>query len=60
MPYNYLLDVRLLERYADLINNSILIFDEAHNVADACCEGRSFQAKFSMLDGFCKEIQYLE
>jgi Rad3-related DNA helicase len=42
MPYNYILDIDLLERFSKMIANSILIFDEAHNVADASCEGRSY------------------
>jgi len=42
MPYNYLLDGALLERYKDIIKESILIFDEAHNVPESSCDGRSF------------------
>lgn len=41
MPYNYLLDESLVSRYSDIIKGSILIFDEAHNVPEAACEGRS-------------------
>jgi Rad3-related DNA helicase len=52
MPYNYLLDANILARHANIIENSIIIFDEAHNVADAACEGRSFDAKLSMFKGF--------
>ena len=33
MPYNYLLDAFLLSSYQELISESIIIFDEAHNVA---------------------------
>ncbi len=43
MPYNYLLDSYLLSNYQDIIENSIVIFDEAHNVSEAACEGRSLQ-----------------
>lgn len=43
MPYNYILDVDMISRYGDLINNSIIIFDEAHNVPEAACEGRSYE-----------------
>lgn len=41
MPYNYLLDAFLLNSYKEIIENSIIIFDEAHNVPEAACEGRS-------------------
>lgn len=37
MPYNYILDAGLLPRFGNLISGSILIFDEAHNVADSAC-----------------------
>lgn len=42
MPYNYLLDDNLKEKYADIITKSILIFDEAHNVPESSCEGKTF------------------
>jgi Rad3-related DNA helicase len=42
MPYNYLLDDDLNEKYKEIVKDSILIFDEAHNVAEASCEGRTF------------------
>jgi len=42
MPYNYILDIDLLPRFASMISNSILIIDEAHNVSEASCEGRSY------------------
>ena len=41
MPYQYLLDAYLLPSYQEMITDSIIIFDEAHNVAEAACEGRS-------------------
>lgn len=37
MPYNYILDADLLPKYKDIIEGSILIFDEAHNVPEAAC-----------------------
>jgi Rad3-related DNA helicase len=42
MPYNYLLDDSLSDRYKEIIEKSILIFDEAHNVPDSACDGKSF------------------
>jgi Rad3-related DNA helicase len=43
MPYSYLLDIRIFQKYEKLIKNSIIIFDEAHNVGENACSGRSFQ-----------------
>ena len=37
MPYNYLLDEYMLKSYQELLENSIIIFDEAHNVPEAAC-----------------------
>ena len=51
MPYNYILDAYLMPSYQDIINESIIIFDEAHNVAEAACEGRSIQLESVNLEG---------
>lgn len=51
MPYNYILDCDLLPRFASMINGSVLIFDEAHNVAEAACEGRSYELNQSNIKG---------
>ena len=59
MPYNYLLDVSLSSRYATMVRNSILIFDEAHNVPDASCEGRSFTITSKTFDNILQEVKKL-
>ena len=41
MPYTYVFDFRYLKSNPDLIKNSILIFDEAHNLESAAEEGFS-------------------
>ncbi len=51
MPYNYILDANLLPRYGNILNESILIFDEAHNVAEAACEGRSYEMLLETIKG---------
>lgn len=44
MPYTYLLDKKssLSENMKDLVENSIIIFDEAHNIAGACESSKEF------------------
>lgn len=51
MPYNYILDADLLPRFGDILNGSVLVFDEAHNVAEAACEGRSYELFESNIKG---------
>lgn len=45
MPYNYLLDHRTLDNAERLVKDSIIIFDEGHNVASTACSG--YDIKFS-------------
>lgn len=35
MPYNYLIDEKIRENYEIDFKNSVIIFDEAHNVTSA-------------------------
>ena len=42
MPYNYILDSYILENMNNNLNNSIIIFDEAHNVPSMAEDGVSF------------------
>lgn len=51
MPYNYILDANLVSRFGKMIGGSILVFDEAHNVAEAACEGRSYSLLLSHIKG---------
>jgi Rad3-related DNA helicase len=60
MPYNYLTDAKILKYNKDIVENSILIFDEAHNVADAACEGRSFEINARILGEALKELEKLQ
>ncbi len=46
MPYNYLLDHRTLESAEKLVKDSIIIFDEGHNVASTACNG--YDIKFTL------------
>jgi Rad3-related DNA helicase len=59
MPYNYLLDTFLLKSYQEIIENSIIIFDEAHNVSEAACEGRSLILETHNFDSAILELNKL-
>ena len=37
MPYNYIIDEKIRENFDINFKNSIIIFDEAHNITQ-CCE----------------------
>lgn len=45
MPYNYLIDERIREKMGIQLENSILIFDEAHNVSQATEDVTSFELR---------------
>lgn len=59
MPYNYLLDGQLNDKYKDIVKGSILIFDEAHNVPESSCEGRSFSINKRTFEDALKELTKL-
>jgi Rad3-related DNA helicase len=59
MPYNYLLDAFLLNNYKEIIENSIIIFDEAHNISEAACEGRSLVLETHNFDSALLELNKL-
>lgn len=48
MPYNYLFDRKLANKYNTELRNSIVILDEAHNIERLCEDNMSFE--FSALD----------
>ena len=73
LPYNYLTDRNLQFRHKSLINDSIVVFDEAHNITKFCENGYTFalpasamNSALDALDGTqaadkCHEIcQFLE
>lgn len=41
MPYNYILDSKILEYSSGFLSNSIVIFDEGHNAPKTACDGYS-------------------
>ena len=45
MPYNYVLNKDILQKNSSIIENSILIFDEAHNVPETARSGMTTNIK---------------
>jgi regulator of telomere elongation helicase 1 len=60
MPFNYLLDWSLLENNNLNLKNSIIIFDEAHNVDSLAEEGSSMEIDTDMLAQCLVELKNLE
>lgn len=60
MPYNYLIDDRIRQTYDLTYKNTIIIFDEAHNLPSTQEEVSSFELKASMLDKVAKELAALQ
>lgn len=50
MPYNYLIDEKIRENYDIQYQNSIIIFDEAHNIANIAEDVASFDIKSKHLE----------
>ncbi|GKD66468.1 regulator of telomere elongation helicase 1, partial [Tanacetum coccineum] len=49
-PYNYLIDPGNTKSLSIEWENSVLIFDEAHNLESVCSEAASFDLTYSVLD----------
>lgn len=49
MPYNYLIDEKIRESYDIKFENTLIIFDEAHNVPQAQEEVTSFELRAKSL-----------
>jgi len=60
MPYNYLIDEKIRENYEINLENSVLIFDEAHNITQAQEEVTSFELRAKMLDLCLTELHSLQ
>ena len=56
MPYNYLIDEKIRENYEIAWDNSIIIFDEAHNVTSATEDVTSFELKAETLKTCIQEV----
>ena len=60
MPYNYLIDEKIRENYGIEYTNSVIIFDEAHNIAPCSEEVSSFEVKAGYLDKCLIELNSLQ
>ena len=60
MPYNYLIDENIREKFEIGYSNSIIIFDEAHNVAPSAEEVSSFELKTKNLSATLGELHSLQ
>jgi regulator of telomere elongation helicase 1 len=60
MPYNYLIDEKIQENFEIEYANSILIFDEAHNVSSSAEEVSSFELRAKFLEQSLTEIHQLQ
>lgn len=60
MPYNYLTDRDIRQSYVEKIKNSIIIFDEAHNIEKAAEEGASVFISLTEISQALAEIDEVE
>ena len=59
MPYTYAFDHRYRENHNKFIRNSILIFDEAHNIESQAREGSSISLSIVELKNAEKDLKVL-
>jgi len=59
MPYNYLIDPKIRENFKINYENSIIIFDEAHNIEKAAEDVASFEISLDKLHGVIGELSNL-
>lgn len=60
MPYNYLVDEKIRENFDINYENSILIFDEAHNITQTCEDHASFSIETKNLELVIRELTELQ
>ena len=56
VPYNYVLDPGLRSAIAPDLKNSVLIFDEAHNIQDLCAESASAECNPALFAYCVQEV----
>ena len=60
LPYNYIFDVKILVTTKLVLNNSILIIDEAHNLQDICCDSSSIDLSTNIIDEVINDLKGLK
>lgn len=60
MPYNYLIDQKIRENFDVNFTNSVIIIDEAHNIAKTCEDSSSFSIDTLTLDAALRELNDLK
>jgi Rad3-related DNA helicase len=60
MPYNYLVDEKIRENFDINFENSIIIFDEAHNITQTCEDIASFQIETNHLEKVVNELNEIK
>lgn len=59
LPYVYLLDWEINSLCKNIIKNSIIIFDEGHNLLDSACDGASFDINTESLKKVVQELNLI-
>ena len=59
MPYNYIIDEKIRENFKLDFTNSIIIFDEGHNVTQVAEDVTSFELPTKLLESSVSEVQQL-
>lgn len=57
MPYNYLLDYSTRSSLHLQLANSVIIFDEAHNLETACADASSFEMTTADISRAVREVR---
>ena len=60
LPYNYIFDMKILARMKLILNNSILIIDEAHNLQDVCCDSSSVDINTFIIEEIVNDLNSLK
>ncbi|CAI2380171.1 unnamed protein product [Moneuplotes crassus] len=60
MPYNYILDWKVRKQFAVYFENSVIIFDEAHNIERVCEEISSFEVTTSLINDSIFELNSIQ
>ena len=60
LPYNYIFDSKILKRTKLILENSIIIIDEAHNLEEVCRDSSSIDLDTNILDDIVSDLKDLK